>query len=55
MPSSLNESTVELATLDWLAALGYGVLHGPGIGLEETFDVRLRNTGDKHTQRRLES
>jgi type I restriction enzyme R subunit len=27
----MNESTVELATLDWLAALGYSVLHGPEI------------------------
>ncbi len=31
MPSTLNEAIVEAATLAWLEALGYSVLHGPEI------------------------
>ena len=29
--ASLSESTVEAVTLDWLASLGWAVLHGPDI------------------------
>ena len=41
MPSTLNEAIVEAATLDWLAALGYGVLHGPEIAPGEAAAERL--------------
>ena len=35
MPSSYNESTVELAALEWLQALGYEYVYGPNIAPDQ--------------------
>lgn len=36
MSSSFTESVVEDAALEWLASLGYEVLHGPDIAVGES-------------------
>ncbi len=51
---SLNESHVEEATLNWLASLGYTVLHGPDIAAGEPGAERTDpNYGDVLLERRL--
>ena len=50
MTESLNESTVEEATLEWFGALGYEALRGPEIAPGEPGVLWLGYSGDGLTK-----
>ena len=52
--SSLNESTIEEAALDYLESLGWGVAHGPDIA-PDTPGAERADYGDVVLTRRLQS
>jgi len=52
--SGVNESTLESAALEWLASLGYAVLHGPDIAPEQPAAERT-SFAESHLTARLRS
>jgi type I restriction enzyme R subunit len=53
--TAFSESVVEEAALDWLKALGYAVLHGPGIAVGELRAVRTNHKQPNYQRFRCEA
>ena len=51
--NSITESDIETAALNWLAGMGYSVLHGPDIALPDAPDAERSRYEDVVLERRL--
>ena len=51
--NTIDESDIETAALDWLAAMGYSVLYGPDIALPDAPDAERSRYEDVVLERRL--